>query len=101
MFIFFSRYKEIAKKAKETERENLETKFDSRGRSLAFVQNEKVSRETHLSQMVKRVKSALSEANDLGQLKTQKFFLMHINMLCSVSIFFSYLQGSPKVLVRF
>jgi len=79
-----SKYKDIAKKAKECDRENLETKFDSRGRSLAFVQNEKVSHETHLSQMVKRVKSALSEANDLGQLKTQKFFLMHINILCSV-----------------
>ena len=62
----------------------METKFDSRGRSLASVESEKMSRETHLNQMVKRVKSLLTEANELGQLKQQKFFLMHINILCQV-----------------
>ena len=62
----------------------METKFDSRGRSLASVESEKMSCETHLNQMVKRVKSLLTEANELGQLKQQKFFLMHINILCQV-----------------
>ena len=52
---------------------------------MASVENEKISRETHLNQMVKRIKSSLSEANDLGKLKHQNFFLMHINILCSVS----------------
>ena len=85
MFDFFFRYKERAKEGKKQERECLETKFDSRGRSLASVENEKISRETHLNQMVKRIKSSLSEANDLGKLKHQNFFLMHINILCSVS----------------
>ena len=83
--MIFFRYKERAKEGKKQERECLETKFDSRGRSLASVENEKISRETHLNQMVKRIKSSLSEANDLGKLKHQNFFLMHINILCSVS----------------
>ena len=43
-----------------------------------------MSRETHLNQMIKRVKSLLTEANELGQLKQKKFFLMHINILCQV-----------------
>lgn len=76
-----AKYKEIAKQSKG--KENLHEKYDSRGRSLAFVEAEQRQRQTQLEQMNKRIKSIIDQAKD--NLKTQKFFLIHINKLCRIS----------------
>ena len=78
------RYKQRAKDHKEQERQDLQTRFDSQGRSLLQVANEHKSRELQLSQMLKRIQDTLSNAHEMGILKQQRFFLLHINTMCEV-----------------
>ena len=77
-----ARYKQRAKDHKEQERQDLQTRFDSQGRSLLQVANEHKSRELQLSQMLKRIQDTLSNAHEMGILKQQRFFLLHINTMC-------------------
>ena len=79
-----ARYKQRAKDHKEQERQDLQTRFDSQGRSLLQVANEHKSRELQLSQMLKRIQDTLSNAHEMGILKQQRFFLLHINTMCEV-----------------
>lgn len=62
----------------------MDDKFDSRGRSLASVEQEQRNREKDLVLMTKRIKSIIDVAKELGNLTNQKFFLIHINKLCQV-----------------
>ena len=83
-FLTTYRYKQRAKEHKENERLDLQSRFDSQGRTLLQVENEKKSRDLQLSQMLKRIQDSLSNAHEMGTFKQQRFFLMHINTMCEV-----------------
>jgi len=79
-----ARYKQRAKDHKEQERLDLQSRFDSQGRTLLQVENEKKSRDLQVSQMLNRIQDTLSNAHEMGRLKQQRFFLLHINTMCEV-----------------
>ena len=74
----------MAKDWKEQQRLDLQSKFDSQGRSLLQVETEQKNRDLQLVQMVKRIEETLANAQEMGVLRTQKFFLIHVNTMCEV-----------------
>merc|ERR1711963_237888 len=79
-----ARYKQMAKDWKEQQRLDLQSKFDSQGRSLLQVETEQKNRDLQLVQMVKRIEETLANSQEMGVLRTQKFFLIHVNTMCEV-----------------
>ena len=74
----------MAKDWKEQQRLDLQSKFDSQGRSLLQVETEQKNRDLQLVQMVKRIEETLANAQEMGIFHTQKFFLIHVNTMCEI-----------------
>jgi len=78
------RYKEIAKKWKETEKNNLENKFDAQGRSLADLQRAQDQQVNARKDMLERIEFIIKKARQNNRETEQSFFLIHFNILVKI-----------------
>ena len=64
-------------------------KFDHQGRSLLDIENERIDKETFFHEMIKDIDSTVKLSNEQGTLIKQKFYFIHFNYLCEVSLQFN------------
>lgn len=76
-----SRYKEMAKNAKERERDNLAHKFDAQGRSLLDIETEKERKEREYASMMSDIEETIKTGCLSGTITKQKFYTIHFNIL--------------------
>ena len=83
--MFSDRYKTMAKQGKELDKGNLANKFDSQGRNLLDIQNERSEADREYDLMIKTIKETVKTLHISGLLPRQKFYFIHFNILCEVT----------------
>lgn len=80
-----AKYKEMAKQQKEKDRQNVAIKFVSQGRSVLSVQQEQVDAKQAVKSMLQNIDETISMGKDMGNLTRQKFYFVHVNILCQTA----------------
>lgn len=80
------RYKAMAKQWKAQDKLDLSNKFNHEGRSLLDIENERKAEEEAQMHIKRETLETVESAFAKGTLADEKFYIVHFNYLCEVSI---------------
>ena len=77
------------KNGRRRRRKTLSNKFDSTGRCLQDIEDEKMERDRLISAQKDKIHEVVSSTFENGTLVKEKFYLIHFNILCTVKYGFN------------